>query len=342
MSFYLNTKSPLSYLAAAALLPLLAACTDSGDTGGFLGEPIDPQIDIVESPGEDDGIDITNAILQSTSGNCADYEEFYFADVMDIQLSLPYNSFIEVTTTADRCKFSSNTIPNHDFNDDTAAFATQVAAIGRNLEITRSPEAAATATPLSQQSYDAVMLNGVVLDILSAGCYNPDDPMADIDGNTPIGCSTDDPWLLDSMSSLNNFGTDLNNAHTQPDGTYHYHGNPNALFDDAPGPNGSPVIGFAADGFPVFGSYFLDPDSGTVRKSISGYTLRTGPRPAAVADPGGVYDGTYIDDYEFTDSGDLDSCNGMTVNGQYGYYVTDSYPWVINCFTGTPDPSFSK
>jgi hypothetical protein len=342
MSFYLNATNLLRCLTAAALLPLLAACGDSGDTGGFLGEPTDPQIDVAESPGEDDGIDITNAILQSTSGNCADYEEFYFADVMDIQQSLGFNAFIEVTTTADSCKFSSNNIPNHDFNDDSAAFATQVAVIGRNLEVTRSPETAATATALSQQSYDAVMLNGVVLDILSAGCYNPDDPMADVDGNTPIGCSTNDPWLLDPMSDLTNFGTDLNNAHTQPDGGYHYHGNPNALFNDAPGPNGSPVIGFAADGFPVFGSYFLDPDSGTVRKAISGYTLRAGARPAMPSDPGGVYDGTYIDDYEFTDSGDLDSCNGMTVNGQYGYYVTDSYPWVINCFTGTPDPSFSK
>ena len=51
--------------------------------------------------------------------------------------------------------------------------------------------------------------------------------------------------------------------------------------------------------------------------------------------PGGSYDGTYIQDYEFNqtklDAGtcDLDECNGMTIDGTYGYYVTDSYPWVL-------------
>ena len=30
----------------------------------------------------------------------------------------------------------------------------------------------------------------------------------------------------------------------------------------------------------------------------------------------------------------------MSVGGQYGYYATDSYPWVIKCLMGTPDDSF--
>lgn len=30
------------------------------------------------------------------------------------------------------------------------------------------------------------------------------------------------------------------------------------------------------------------------------------------------------------------------VGGQYGYYVTDSYPWIIGCHSGIPDPSFAK
>ena len=58
--------------------------------------------------------------------------------------------------------------------------------------------------------------------------------------------------------------------------------------------------------------------------------------------PGGDYDGTFIDDWEWTDAGDLDACNGMEVAGVYGYYVTDSYPWVLACFRGSPDPSFRK
>jgi hypothetical protein len=50
----------------------------------------------------------------------------------------------------------------------------------------------------------------------------------------------------------------------------------------------------------------------------------------------------YVDDYEYAAVGDLDECNGMTVDGQYGYYVTDAYPWVMRCYRGTPDASFGK
>jgi hypothetical protein len=103
------------------------------------------------------------------------------------------------------------------------------------------------------------------------------------------------------------------------------------------------VIGFAVDGFPIFGSYFLDPDTGMVRKAESGYTLRAGSRGTRTnTNPGGDFDGTYVDDWIFTDAGDLDECNGMTVNGQYGYFVTDTYPWVLKCLKGEVDTSFRK
>lgn len=187
------------------------------------------------------------------------------------------------------------------------------------------------------------MLNGVVIDMLSAGCYSPNDPMADADGNTAIGCMSTDPWLLDPLGTDHKFGADSHNAHTQPDGTYHYHGSPNAMFNDSPSASGSPVIGFAADSYPIYGSYFLDPATSTVRKALSGYSQKSGSRGTqSDANPGGTYDGTYVDDYEFTNAGDLDECNGMTVDGQYGYYVTDTYPWVIKCHSGTLDASFNK
>ena len=32
----------------------------------------------------------------------------------------------------------------------------------------------------------------------------------------------------------------------------------------------------------------------------------------------------------------------MSIGGAYGYYVTDTYPWVLGCFKGTPDTSFNK
>ena len=201
---------------------------------------------------------------------------------------------------------------------------------------------------------DALFLNGVKLDLLAAACY---DVGAEPLGREKIGCGPDqidNPWRYDPMSPLNTFGTDNNNAHTQPDGTYHYHGNPMAMFARhcQTSQRVSPVIGFAADGFPIYGSC-ID-DDGTVRQAISSYRLKDGggPRQAVAgyttpADGQGDiasdnYDGQFRGDYEYVEgAGDLDPCNGMVVDGQYGYYITDSYPWGMGCYTGTPDASFS-
>lgn len=287
---------------------------------------------VVDSGAADAGMsgptDITNAIFATRSADCADYARSYVANVRDIQRGLPFEGEVEIVTGAASCSLTSNAIPNHDFNDATARFATPTSAITKTFVLTRNPAFAATTTPLALTSFNAVMLNGVVVDLLAAGCFGV--------GDGRIGCNNlATPWRYDPMSPSAMFGTDAHHAHTQPDGHYHYHGDPLAMYAESTEP--SPVIGFAADGFPIFGPYF---DDGTeVRAAVSGYTLRSGTRPSG---PGGTYDGTYVDDYEFTDAGDLDACNGMMVDGQYGYFVTRSYPWVMGCYRGTPHASFHK
>jgi len=176
-------------------------------------------------------------------------------------------------------------------------------------------------------------------------------------GSEMIGCGDDQldhPWRYDAMSPLNNFGTDIHNAHVQPDGMYHYHADPVAVFENdcTTVASASPVIGFAADGFPVFGSCITD--NGSIRSAQSSYQLKDdgGPRQdvagytTPTAGTGDIssanYDGQFRGDYEYVDgAGDLDECNGMTVDGQYGYYITPSYPWVLACYSGTPDSSFN-
>ena len=322
------------YLTVTIACFLATACSGSGS-----GNNGDDNGNIVTPPVT--SVDISNAIFSARSADCGDYAESYSASVMDLTRSLGFDSSIEVTTTANSCSLVSDNIPNHDFNDATARFANQVSEVNRTFNIPRNP-VLGTPTALRQQTWDAVMLNGVVLDLLSAGCYRPNDLGADANGNVAIGCNVNDAWLMDPLGTQGGFGVDQHNAHTQPDGSYHYHGNPYAMFDENPGPDGSPVIGFASDGFPIYGSYFLDAATGSVRKAVSGYRLRAGNRPTSATDPGGAYDGTYIDDFEFAGTDDLDECNGMTVGGQYGYYVTDSYPWVLGCHSGTVDASFSK
>ena len=302
-------------------------------------------------------VDITNAVLTNQSGNCAAYLEAdgssqsYSANVSDVQNNTDYSMAVTISGNSTSgnstsCILSANGIPNHNFNA-TGSFAHAISANQRNFSIPLNPSPASSVTPLSQNRWDAVMLNGVVLDLLSAGCYNPTAQNADANGNTAIGCSVNDGWLLDPLGADYTFGADEHNAHTQPDGTYHYHGDPVALWrNDSTIPTTvvSPVIGFAADGYPIYGPYFFDVATSTIRKAVSSYSQKTGSRPGPDNNnPGGFYDGTYIDDYQYIEnSGDLDQCNGMVVNNQYGYYVTDSYPWVLNCFIGTVDNSFSK
>jgi hypothetical protein len=190
---------------------------------------------------------------------------------------------------------------------------------------------------------NALLLNGVKVDLLSAGCFGVGD------GRT--GCNDGSiPWRYDPMHLANGFRVDSHNAHAQPDGTYHYHGSPFALFaDDATEP--SAVIGFAVDGFPIHGSYVdaslidnpqTDVNQG-IRKELSSYRLRSGSRPDGEGQPGGIYDGAFRDDYEYIEGlGDLDECNGMLINGQHTYFFTDNFPYILTCFKGAPDDSFRK
>ncbi|QUR69950.1 YHYH protein [Mycobacterium spongiae] len=278
---------------------------------------------------EDENIDITDAILTSRAANCADYAAAYSATATDVQRRETYNAAVEVSANGSRCTIASNAVPNHDFNA-TGHFATPFSEQEQSYTITATPTAAATTTALSLQYDNAVLLNGVKVDLLAAGCFGVGD------GN--IGCfNLNTPYRYNPMAP-NTFGLDEHHAHTQPNGSYHYHGNPMALFDEDNPAQPSPVIGFAADGFPIFGSYIADGDG--VRQATSSYQLKTGTRPGG---PGGTFDGTFIDDFDYVaGSGDLDACNGMTQEGVYGYVVTDSYPYVLGCFTGTPDDSFRK
>ena len=288
-------------------------------------------------------INITDAVLNNRSADCADYVNNYRSGVRDIKRVLDFEGNIEITADEVSCLMTSNNIPNHDFNDSTARFATNTSEQSRTFSINRNPTFANQTSALGQRRYDGITLGGVVFDLQSNGCYQPDANRTDADGNTENGQCANSAWKLNPLEYSTKFGADLHNAHVQPDGTYHYHGNPKTLFDDAPSGDGSPVIGFAADSFPIYGPYIYDDSSGDYRKVVSGYTVKPGARGARTdTNPGGDYNGVYEADWEWTDAGDLDECNGMTYKGHYGYYVTDEFPYILNCFKGRPDNSFMK
>jgi len=166
-----------------------------------------------------------------------------------------------------------------------------------------------------------VALNGVVFDPNTAEYWNDDRRSG---------------WMIEALSGARPLGMDQNNAHVQPDGSYHYHGVPTGLVDRL-AKGGKPVmIGWAADGFPIYVQVDLRPS----------WRLK-GVRDAG--GPGGRPDGTYALDYEYVRGlGDLDECNGREgataefPQGTYHYLVTVKFPHVPRCFRGTPDASFVK
>lgn len=104
----------------------------------------------------------------------------------------------------------------------------------------------------------------------------------------------------------------------------------NEFEDD--GSKHSPIIGWAYDGNPIYGSYgYINPENKKlgIKKLKSGYTLDSSKiynRPSSTDFP----DGFFVDDYVYTNSGDLDEFNGRFCttsefpNGVYAYFATST------------------
>ncbi|MBM7068815.1 YHYH protein [Actibacterium sp. 188UL27-1] len=144
------------------------------------------------------------------------------------------------------------------------------------------------------------------------------------DPSAELGWSRDrsSGWNVEGMGGLR---MDAQNAHVDGDGMYHYHGIPSAVVDKLE----DTLFGYAADGFEI---HYVGAEA------QPSWQLKSGERESG---PGGVHDGTYVQDYEFvTGSGTLDECNGGMRDGRYVYFATDTYPFFPRCFKGTVSTEF--
>jgi hypothetical protein len=197
----------------------------------------------------------------------------------------------------------------------------------------------------------AYALNSVKFDPATAGRCNDEGEcsLARGQGN----------WNIEALGHETfDFGDDMNHAHVQPNGAYHYHGMPELLIDFLGSNRGMTIVGWASDGFPVYARYGFsnptDPNSG-VKELKPSYKLKTEPdpkRPSTVtALLGGpnqgsnpnipIEMGAFTQDYEYVDGlGDLDQCNGRYgvtpefPDGIYYYVVTDDFPFFTRCLKG--------
>jgi len=167
-------------------------------------------------------------------------------------------------------------------------------------------------------------------------------------------------WNIEALGhNTFDFGDDMNHAHVQPNGAYHYHGMPEILVDFLGDNQGMTIVGWASDGFPVYarnGYSDANNSNSSIKSLTPSYRLKSEPdanRPttltALIGGPGQgttnpntpIPMGAFTQDYEYVGGlGDLDQCNGRFgvtpefPDGIYYYVVTDDFPFFTRCLKG--------
>ena len=234
---------------------------------------------------------------------------------------------ITITTDDTYRYIKANGIPNHPTGEFPNRYnPNQISEQTYDLKVPLYPTAASTITANHFNPF-GIALNGILFDAKTADFWN---------NNRESG------WNYDAFTTRINLGLDENNAHVQPNGAYHYHGLPTGLLKELQAQNQQTLIGYAADGFPIYNN-IISSENGTSTLKSS-YQLKQGTRPSGPLD---AYDGTFIEDFEYIDgSGDLDEANGYYgitkeyPKGTYFYVISDTYPNVPRYFKGIPDNSF--
>jgi hypothetical protein len=231
--------------------------------------------------------------------------------------------------------------------------------MGYTFTFPRNPIAGSGTESAPDVSGVGVLVNGIPMFGLSDGTsYHPG---LGSNENNGAGVWVGDAYWSEGFTLDTAFA-----AHPQGAGAYHSHATPFRLYED-PDNAHSPIIGFANDGFPVYGPFgysSANDNTSGITRMVSGYELRNitnrstlpGGGASMPAGPtittGGNFDlGTYIQDYEYVGGGSstLDEHNGRLCvtpeypSGTYAYFVTvdavgtPQFPYYIGTtYYGTP------
>ena len=217
----------------------------------------------------------------------------------------------------------------------------------------------ATATPLGNVG---IFINGVSLFDYKDGVAwnNSTNALCGGPGNSPCpgGPSATQAWNRDAIPA-EKLGFDCAKGHPAM-GNYHHHQNPSAFkYDsnvisticnlyDSEGlytinpEQHSPLIGFAYDGFPIYGAFAYTNTDGTgaITRMKSGYQLNTNTtRTNGPAVNSTYFNGYFKEDYVFVahpnDPTYLDAHNGRVC-------ITPEYPNGIYCYFATVDANYNS
>lgn len=304
----------------------LIAC-GGGGSDSVLTETIEPS-------GNGNG---TTSNSQTTEGVLCPY----FYNEYNASASVEFTSYADWSCNGTTRELVANGIPDHDVGtfpnpDNPNTISEQSVSASYTLTPTQSSNATTLGGPRGATGY---VLNGIKIDAGTGGSCD----------DSGTACSLGDnsgSWNIEALSQdVFDFGTDDNNAHVQPGGSYHYHGMPEG-FIELQGGNSSTMtlIGWAADGFPIYAryGYSIADDATSALKLMTGsyqyISNVSSSRPSTQTYPLG----TFVQDWEYVEgTGDLDECNGRVgvtpefPDGIYHYYATDNYPFFQRCVKGT-------
>ncbi len=255
----------------------------------------------------------------------------------------PVYSFTNTTDSADVLRVCYTTdsvwVKSPGMTDNMGKYANPGNCSAQNYvhRFPRTPSVPATKTVSPKGGAIGILTNGIPIFGLSNasswnGSTNAMGPQGSGIWNVEVGKA--EGFVLDTA-----FG-----AHPQQQGAYHSHATPFRLYKNSASTVHSPLIGFAFDGYPIYGPYGYSTATNaasTVTRLKSGYSLRnittrtTLPYGVTASQTGPPVNatyplGTYCEDYEWlaSNNGDLDKYNGRTCvtpeypNGTYAYFVT--------------------
>lgn len=153
-------------------------------------------------------------------------------------------------------------------------------------------------------------------------------------------CNSGETYSIEALQDITDLGLDLNNAHVQPGGEYHYHGVSSLLVSIYDQEDDLVHVGFAADGYLIYysksGAYTSSYKLGNGNRAGTNCSYSVpGPSGGGAISFDGKKDGSLTEDWEYSvTNGDLDECNGITIGNQYVYILTNEFPYVPRCLKG--------
>ncbi|MQF48764.1 YHYH protein [SAR202 cluster bacterium AC-647-N09_OGT_505m] len=333
----IKLRSLLLLVLTSAFLVLVAACGRGGQTVDIPTVVVNELDEAEQTPVIAQNTRIHSGIPQYMEGVwlCAN-SSAPFVDDLSTEQSEGYRCSVTVEYTDEFAVVKGNGIPNHDYESGLGCCAAEVE---YEWKIPLEPELASYVTYAPERGAIAISVNGVPF-------FGPEEGP----GGDAVALHFDyfvedrQPIVLGlcgghSAGTTFHYHFDGNCVHWHPEIEEKEWKNWNVAFlkkDEA-----SPVIGFAFDGYPIYGPYGNDSDN-ILKEMNSSYRLREGENG---------YGG--IDDWEYVEGlGDLDECNGITsevpgMDGDlYHYHASKvsgsgeiGFPYFILCYSGVPETS---